>query len=158
MCYISRDTVPKLISVGKKLVKDSQLYTEPNEDYGRETDPHVTIKYGFTPDLTDDEVKKMLSGVKKFSVTVSGISTFSPEKFDVVKFDVVPNGQLLDLRKLADKFPNKDSHPNYHPHITIAYVKKGSFPNKVEGKNFTFLIDKMVYSTKSNVKTDYNLQ
>lgn len=158
MCYISKDVVPKLIEVGNRLVKDSQLYTEPNEDYGRESEPHVTIKYGFSPDLTDGEVKKMLTGVKKFTVTASGISTFSPEKFDVVKFDVVPNGQLLSLRKLADKFPNKDSHPNFHPHMTIAYVKKGTFPNKVDGKNLTFTIDRMVYSTKENVKTEYKLQ
>ena len=158
MCYVSRDMTPKLIEIGKKLVKDSQLYTEPNEDYGRETEPHVTIKYGFLPDLTADEVKKILTGVKKFSVTASGISTFSPEKFDVVKFDIVPNGQLLALRKLADAFPNKDEHPQFHPHLTIAYVKKGSFPNKVTGKNIIFTIDRMVYSTSQSVKTEYKLQ
>jgi 2'-5' RNA ligase len=157
MCYVSKDVTPKLIEVGEKLVKDSQLYTEPNEDYGRETEPHVTIKYGFSPDLTDDEVEKMLIGVKKFTVTASGISTFSPEKFDVVKFDVVPSGQLLSLRKMADKFPNKDEHPNFHPHITISYVKKGSFPREVSGKNIVLTIDRMVYSTSKNVKTEYKL-
>lgn len=66
--------------MGKKLVKDSQLYIEPNGDCGRETEPHVTIKYGFIPDLTDGEIKKMLSGVKKFTATASGIS-FSPFLF-----------------------------------------------------------------------------
>ena len=80
MCYVSRDVIPKLVEMGKKLVKDSQLYTESNECYGREKEPHVTIKYGFSPDLAADEVKKILNGVKKFTVTASGIS-FSPFLF-----------------------------------------------------------------------------
>ena len=35
-----------------KIIDDDDLYIEGNE-YGRENESHVTIRYGFNPDLND---------------------------------------------------------------------------------------------------------
>lgn len=158
MAYVEESFKKKILKCGNDLIKDSQLYNEDGEEYGRETEPHVTIKYGFIPDLTDDEVKSILKGVKnKFQVTVTGLSTFQTPKFDVVKFDIKPTEVLSKLRQLCDKFPNEDEHPNFVPHMTLAYVKKGSFKHKVENKNFVFTIDRMVYSPINGDKRVYKL-
>jgi len=62
--------------------------------------------------------------LKPIEVNLSGISIFENPEFDVVKFDV--NSKLLTkLNTLMKQLPHTSTFPEYHPHITIAYVKKG---------------------------------
>lgn len=157
MAYIEPISAKKIVEIGKKLVDDSLIYEVPGEDYGRESEPHVTIKYGFSKDLTDEEVKKIIGKTKAFSVTANGLSTFDGKEFQVVKFDIQPDGILLSMRKLCDEFPNEDEHPNFHPHLTLAYVKKNSFNHNKTGLSLTFKVDKMVYSPIIGNKRTYKL-
>lgn len=158
MAYLDQSSSSKVLAAGSKLVSDVNLYEVPGEEYGRETVPHVTIKFGFTPDLSEDEIKKIIGDQKKFFVYAEGLSTFDNDVFQVVKFDIKLQEPLISLRKKCDKFPNEDSHPNYHPHLTIAYTKKGSFPHKKTGLSLRFGIDKMVYSPQSGgPKKEYPL-
>jgi 2'-5' RNA ligase len=157
MAYIEPSSASKIVEIGKKLVTDKILFTMPGEDYGRETSPHVTIKYGFSKDLTDEEVKKIIGKTKPFSVTANGLSTFDGEDFQVVKFDIRTDGVLLEMRKLCDAYPNKDAHPTFHPHLTLAYVKKNSFNYKKTGLSLSFRVSKFVYSPITGKKRDYNL-
>lgn len=157
MAYIEPSSAKRIVEIGKKIVPQSILYEVPGEEYGRETDPHVTIKYGFSRDLTDEEVKKIIGDTKKFSVVADGLSTFDGKEFQVVKFDIRRDDILMSMRNLCDKFPNEDSHPDYHPHLTIAYTKLKSFPYKKGGLSLSFRINKFVYSPINGKKRDYNL-
>lgn len=145
MAYVNPSSALQLVEHGKKIIKDDILYFAPDDDYGRETTPHVTIKYGFSTDLTSDEQNKFLVDLHPFTVQIESISIFDSEKFDVVKFDITISPILKRLREMADKFPNEDKHPIYHPHMTLAYVKKGSFDKKSQVL-FSVGIDKLVYS------------
>jgi 2'-5' RNA ligase len=54
------------------------------------------------------------------------VSAENNKNFDVVKFNVVPSFTLQNLNSKLSEFPNSNEYPEYKPHITIAYVKKGS--------------------------------
>lgn len=108
------------------LISGEDLY-HPNEDrYGKECDPHVTIKYGTLPSVSDDQIKEIFNSVKleDIDIKLDGISIFEGKDFDVVKFKV-KSDKLTELNKELSKLPNADVHPQYNPHITIAYVNKG---------------------------------
>jgi len=122
------------------------------EGYGIETEPHLSILYGFHYEVTADDVFKLFKEnmqLKPIDVHVTGISVFRNPEFDVVKFDI-NSKELTKLNGIMRQLPNTTSFPIYHPHITIGYVKSGS------GKKYIKLFEKervirgtkLVFSTK----------
>ncbi len=62
---------------------------------------------------------------EKINITVKNITHFETPDYDVVKFDV-ESEQMSKLNKLmTDNFDYTNDYPDYHPHMTVAYVKKG---------------------------------
>lgn len=137
-------------------IPDADLYSEKDEngkeDYGRETQPHVTVLYG----LTQHDPKKAAKFVEQFgpiTVTLGKTSLFENEKYDVLKVEV----EGADLRKLnaqLRKLPNENKFPDYKPHMTIAYLKKGEGKKYVgdtrfEGREITF--DSVTFSPPSGM-------
>jgi tRNA nucleotidyltransferase/poly(A) polymerase len=97
------------------------------EGYGIENEPHLTLLYGFHDEVTPEEVFDLYKSkfeLKPLDVKIKGISIFENPEFDVVKFDVNPEG-LTEINTVMKELPNTSVFPDYHPHITIAYVKKG---------------------------------
>jgi len=157
MAVVSDEYKRKILDFSYQLIDDKFLYKE-GTDYGREHDIHVTIKYGLTKSYTEEQMKRMLKDVRPFKIQIRGLSLFEDDgKFDVVKFDV----SSKELEKLHDKFsklPNEDKYTEYHPHVTLAYVRSGMgkrFMNK--HKKFSNIpINFIKYSDKGN-KSFYNL-
>ena len=145
----------KLAEFGKKLVREEDLYLEGNE-FGRETDCHVTILYGFLPDLHELQIRKIIQDVKPFTITLTGIDTFQNHQFDVVKFSV-ESPVLRKLNEIAKQFPNKSSFPNYKPHMTIAYEKSGTFKFPRSGMNIRIPINEVCYSPARGGKSCFDL-
>lgn len=139
---------PHIVRIGKTAIPPEILYTDPNDPtYGYDEHPHVTLKYGFLPDLQRRDIATILKGVKPFDVILKSLTQFNNDKYDVVKFDVdKDNEQLMELRRRCDQYPNEDSYPDYHPHMTLAYVKKGSFPHIREGLKIKVPITGFKYS------------
>jgi diguanylate cyclase (GGDEF)-like protein len=121
--------------------------------YRREENPHITVKYGLhTTDA--DEVRKILANEKPFSVKLGKVSIFPASgdtAYDVVKADV-ESPELHRINKLiADNTKVTDTFPEYKPHVTLAYVKKGEGQKYVgrtdlEGKELRF--DAITFSGK----------
>src|SRR5579862_8105873 len=156
MAMVDSSVCSTLMEFGKKIIKDEDIYHQVNEkgedEYGREHECHVTIRYGFTKDLNELEVRQLLAGRKKFNVKVTGLDIFdSNPEFDVVKF-VIESPVLTQLNMLTQIYPNKTDFPDYHPHLTLAYVKKGTFPHKKE-LNLELPIDNVIYSPISGDKS-----
>ena len=107
--------------------------------FGRSINPHITILYGIV--ASHCTVQNVFKQEKEFSVTLQDITTFQNERYDVLKIDVV--GSKLDrLHKIANNDINNISqYPTFKPHITIAYLKKGTLlnidKNKFNGINVT---------------------
>ncbi len=96
-------------------------------DHGREDKIHVTVKYGLLAKDVPPELQKIAQQTPQFRVFMGNVSLFTTNpKFDVVKIDV-ESPELHQLNKLiTNAVPNETTYPDYHPHITIAYVEKGS--------------------------------
>jgi 2'-5' RNA ligase len=127
MLFLNVPVWDKITSV----IRKDDLYIKDN-DYGIEKEPHLTILYGFHDEVTPEQVFDLYKSnvpLKPIEVKISGISIFENFDFDVVKFDV--NSDLLaKINGIMKELPNTSKFPDYHAHITIAYVKKG------EGKKY----------------------
>lgn len=146
-----------LLNFGNKLVREEDLYVVGDE-FGREKETHVTILYGFVPDLDKSQVVQIIHNVKPFTLTLTGVDTFKNEKegFDVVKFSV-ESPELRRLNAEAQKFPNQNDYPDYRPHMTIAYVKPGTFKETRNGLKIEVPIRQVCYSSSKKQKLYVNL-
>ena len=134
---------------------------------GRETEPHITVRYG-SDEADHQRIAAALAGKGPIKAKVKGISIFpnvdtDGGKADVVKLDI----DSPDLRKLnalvGKSVPHPgETHPEYKPHITLAYVRAG------EGKKYagraikglsgqTITFNAVTFSPKSGEKTEIPL-
>jgi 2'-5' RNA ligase len=156
MAKIADSHAKKLIEFGNKIISEDILYNEGGE-FGREKTPHVTIKYGFDPDLTELEIRKLIRGIKPFTVSVHRLSLFNNNPaYDVVKLDV-DSPTLRQIRELCESYPNKDTYPEYHPHLTLAYVQKGTFTPDNKNITMSLPVNEIYYSPGVGEKSYFNL-
>jgi len=115
-------------------IDPKDVYKKPYDDsYGLEDNPHVTVLYGIHEDKIDPEVVLgvIQDDMIPITVTISEIGIFENDEYDVVKYEVPVTEELQKFRDLLmEKFENTQTFPDYHPHITLAYVKPG------EGKKY----------------------
>lgn len=155
MAMVGPDYTKYLNDLNYKLIRDEDLYIK-NGEFGRELECHATIKYGFFPDLNELDVRQIIKEQSQFVIRLTAISKFENELFDVIKFDV-ESPVLTRLNENACKYPNDDKYPTYHPHMTIAYVKKGTFPHVKDGMKLYIPIKQICYSPISGGKSYFNL-
>jgi len=144
-------------------VRDEDLH-----EYGRENNPHITVLYGITPNVsafknTTDAIKKYPKD--KINVTIGGCSKFENNKegFEVVKFDIISD-DLHELNKIiTDNVDYTTDYPDYHPHMTVAYVLPGkadkyckAFNNAMAGKKFS--LDTVMFSNTDGSHTPIELE
>ncbi len=159
-CLMLYFNIPNWESIVGKIKPEDVYDSEPG--YGIEKEPHTTVLFGFHDNVDLDEIKKVAKKVlkKPLTVKITGISTFESKgaPYDVVKFDV-ESKELFRLNNLMRKFPHTSTFNDYHPHMTIAYVKKG------EGEKYKKIFedalnvtgDKLVYSTAEKEKQSWSL-
>ena len=132
---------------------------ENDDPKGIQKNPHVTILYGLHDDVTPEMVKSVFENYNgDINIKVDGIGIFENDKFDVVKFNVIPDGALQYLHDELSKFPNSDQFPDYKPHITIGYVKKGTGKKyvKPEYKYEVKNVNKITYSMADGSETEFD--
>jgi 2'-5' RNA ligase len=144
-CLLVKLDIPKWDYLAKSFIKPEDLYTA-EIGFGFEDNPHTTILFGFHDDETvPNKIKQLLKDQKEIEVVLDGITLFESEKYDVLKFDA-HSDELSRLNKLMkDNFEYTNNFPNYHPHVTIAYVKAG------EGKKYCGKLKKKVVYKSSNI-------
>ncbi len=109
-------------------IADNDIYKPDDQGYGREEHPHVTVLYGLITENFDAVKDLLLHFGQPWIEFDDKTSIFEPEgnDYDVVKVDVISSGLEKMNDALWKDFEVKTDHPDYKPHLTIAYVKKGT--------------------------------
>jgi 2'-5' RNA ligase len=162
MAMVDESVAAKILEFNKKLIKDEDLYHEINKDgkdeYGREENCHITIRYGFTKDLNELDVRQLLKGHKEFQVELYELDMFTDNpNFDVIKFKV-KSPILNQLNEISGIYQNHNDYPDYLPHLTLGYVKKGTFPNLKKRVELYVPIKSVEYSPISGEKSYFELE
>ena len=142
----------KIKSWARKNIKEGDLAED-----GFETIPHVTVLYGFLKEVDTKELFDIVTKFGTINLSIGKISRFESDDCDVIKCEIIsPDLHKLNsiiTKKFKDVIENK--HPSYNPHLTLAYVKKGTC-KELDGKlafkgNLSF--NNAVYSNADEEKT-----
>jgi 2'-5' RNA ligase len=196
MALVAPRISKNIIKFGKTIVPDEILHIgNPEDNFGRDEEPHVTVKFGFTKDLTDEDIKKIISEASDISryviragggsgtreleddemrssllsmenkaqnklswkLIAEGLSVFEGDGYDVAKFDIKKDDLITKLHNICNTFPNIEKFPEFHPHLTIAYVKKGTFPHRATNRSIPLPITGFKYSGMDGSKRWYEV-
>lgn len=143
-----------LIGMLPQVIADEDL-----TESGRETNLHITTKYGLMTS-NPNEVRLFVRSYGKVNVTVGKTGVFHNQDIDVVYLEI-SGDTLYGLSNLiGGSIPNEDAWPTYKPHITLAYVKPGTGDkyagiSDLEGLQFTF--DVLTFADQAGRETKISL-
>lgn len=149
MADIDNPEAGEIRSFGKAYIPDDVLAED-----GRESDPHMTILYGFQG-IKPDQVVSFVEDAPTFFVRLGKVGKFEGEDHDVIKIDAESEGAREMNSRLAEHFRVTQTHPEYKPHITLAYVKKGSCDHLIGSEVFDgqeIHVRSLTYSDEKNNK------
>lgn len=156
---VPKDIASKISKWGKEKLKESDVYTDPEDPtLGREDDFHITVKYGLHTSNAE-EVKKAIANFGSFDVKLGKVSLFEREDYHVLKIDV-ESKRLHELNKLIEsKLETTTKFPDYKPHVTISYIKKGTCKNLLDNTDFAgynWSVDSLDFCNRGGRKTKIN--
>lgn len=113
----------EIIEWGHEHVPDKDVYEHPG--CGREDEIHVTVFYGIKGDCAST-VRSVCNDFKPFTVELGQVSLFATKpEFDVLKIEAISHDLHQMHQAIQKKVSYVETFPEYKPHITIAYLKKG---------------------------------
>lgn len=98
----------------------------PEDTYGLEHDPHITLLFGLTNENDYFKARKLFSTISQPKFKIGEISSFRREDkpFDVIKLSIISD-DFAKINQELLKFPNENKFDKYIAHMTLGYVKKG---------------------------------
>ena len=118
---------PEFVKDLQSKIPNDELYfdDESTNDYGIEKETHVTLVPCLDNNTDIVKIKKHLKDISRYKTILTNISLFKNDKYDVLKCDA-QSVLLKDTNKsITDEFPSHSEFKDYHPHLTIAYLKSG---------------------------------
>lgn len=164
-CVMLYFDFPQMSEIQNK-IDPNDVYEDPDDDsFGFEDEPHVTLLFGLHKEVTDKQVEDIISKFVYGPISLSNLSIFDNPDYDVLKFDI-PNtssgaGFLYKTNKELIKLPHTTNFPNYHPHMTVGYLKKGTGEKWVKSFNteeFVVTPHSAIYSKPNREKTKFNIR
>ena len=145
MAELPKELADKVMAFSA-LIPDEDVFGD--DEKGREDQIHVTVKYGLH---TDDpkKVEEVVSGYPAVTIELGGMSVFHNEDNVVLKLDVrSPDLHQLN-RVISKELKCTDSFHEYHPHVTVAYLKHRKDDPYWYRKLFTDMFEGEKFETKS---------
>jgi 2'-5' RNA ligase len=136
----------------------SKIDPKDLSERGFSDNPHITLLFGLHDEVEAHDIMNIVAHYDTFDIEVNGIDIFENEEFDVLKLNVVLSKELKSINKLLSILPHTNDY-DYSPHITIAYLKKGTgkkYIDKDYKKTLTGL-NKVIYSDKDRNKEVFKI-
>ena len=145
-------------------IDEDDVYDTDDGQFGKEDEPHITVLYGLHDNVSSDDVKSLLYDVTDIEFEITGVSLFEADLYDVVKFDI-ESDKLRELNDTVKSLPHTSTHPTYHPHLTLSYVKSGrgkkyiqEFKKPIKMKSDTFIFsessgEKSIWEMNENIES-----
>lgn len=153
---------PEINNIHSSIGKDDIYIQEGDNSYGLEDEPHTTLLYGFHQDVEPDEIFNICKSFNYSPLKLHNSSCFNNSEYDVLKFDV-DNSILHQINnRLTSNFKDRytTSYPDYHPHSTIGYIKKGKgqhYADLFKNKSYIVTPKKLVYSMSNGDKHEIHI-
>jgi len=124
-CAMLHFTFPEMEQI-QELIKPMDVYRRAGDkSYGLEDEPHTTLLYGLHDDeITLDEVEAIFDKYTFYTVKVHNPSLFETDEYDVLKFEV-EGDNLHEINSDFKEYPFTSNYPDYNPHLTIGYIRRG---------------------------------
>jgi len=157
---LPKDISTEILQWGKDKISDDLLVDDDKKSMGRENDIHTTLFYGINSEDPRESID-LLSRVKPFKIRLGLIDAFKDQDdHDVIKIQVESKDLEILHYDIEDSVKNGNKYPTYIPHITIAYVKKGSCDNLIGNEKFKGKIvevNKVVFSSSDGSEKNISL-
>lgn len=107
-------------------IDTEDLYTGEGEEaegdrsYGLEKEPHLTLQYGLHDEVSVEDVRRACTGLALDQLHLESPSSFTNDRFDVLKFDATGDG-IVQINTMLSKLPHTTEY-KFHPHVTIGYI------------------------------------
>jgi 2'-5' RNA ligase len=137
-------TTRDLLGFIHNTIQDEDVYVDESDGIkGRERKPHLTLLYGIKqckPDIP--KLEQLIQNHPALNhVEWLGLSKFEAEKNDVLVILIESEEAQELFSDLMALYPdNANSFPDYQPHTTLAYLKKGMADKYIE-KYFDSFVD-----------------
>lgn len=146
--------MPEFIKDLQKYIPEEELYKPENPEngfeYGLETESHVTLAPCLDNDINLVDLKKLLKPIDEYKAKILDISVFENQDFDVLKCNVFSNEMVETNTLIFSKYECYSEYKDYHPHMTIAYMKKG-----MARKYIKYVMDELVVLEPVNFAFGY---
>lgn len=123
---------------------------------GRESDIHVTVKYGLSNSVDAAQVESVVKDTGEVFFTLGEMQVFAGEEQDVL-YIRVQSPQLMALNaRISQALPVTDTHPEFKPHVTVAYLQPGAgekYKGNAEFAGKTAAVSELVFSSAQDEKT-----
>jgi len=143
------------LKIVQDIIKPEDVYEDPSIDGGGiEEYPHVTLLYGLHDGVSTEQIKEVIDNINFGACKINNPSLFENEDTDVLKYDVSGQG-LYEANNELRKLPYTSDFPEYHPHLTIAYLKPKTgkrYTIALQGQSFTIPPKYAVYSKTDGSK------
>lgn len=131
MGCVMMDVYPLIIN---DIIAEADYYYSEEQEFVKgnvsENVPHVTLLYGMLhdPKIIEDHVHAVLEGWEISSVNVEEVSFFygKDSEYITIIASVKVSDKLLEAHQRLSLLPHINTFGEYHPHITLAYVKASS--------------------------------
>lgn len=134
------------------MITPEDIYTEEGDrSYGLEDEPHTTLLFGLHEGVSNQDIKNVLDKFEFGPCLIHNVSSFDNENYDVLKFDI-KGDNLHEANEELKKYPYTSNFPNYHSHMTIAYLKPGKakkYTTQLSGQEFELIPTHAIYSKPS---------
>lgn len=117
---------PDFIKDLHKDIKQEEIFDDDSNDYGLEKESHVTLVPCLDNETDLEKLKSYLKDLSEYKAVLTDISKFECEDYDVLKCNVVSQNLNETNKNILKDFESYSEYKdNYHPHLTVAYMKKG---------------------------------